>query len=225
MILLRLKILFVFICITSALAAQNCITLRYFGLTVHPGGDQTAQLQPYKIDKHAIIVANFGGFILVDHYIKRDVVAITFMQGCFTDCSAGFGGFTHVGLRFRLIDKGKHRILLGVGPMFYYRRDWNRFAEYHDSGYFHRYHSSHIGAIQYKFFPLAGEFAYHWEFSKHFDFNFGFTPGLPIALSFSAGLTWWPERFTEKAPIVKVHLRKKNDFRLSDYRFQMKNSI
>jgi hypothetical protein len=206
----KTRFLSLFIFISSVLASQNCVSLRYFGLTIHPGGDQTAQLQPYKLDKHAIVVANFGGFILVDHYIKKDQVALTLMQGCFTDCSGGFGGFTHIGIRFRLIDKGKHRILLGIGPMLYYRRDWNRFgSEYHDSGFFRRYSSSHFGEFQYKIFPIAGEFAYHYEFSKHFDFNFGFTPGLPLAVSFSAGITYWPQRFTEKAPIIRVHLRKK----------------
>lgn len=205
----KINLLVLFICLNTFLVAQTCVTLRYFGLTIHPSGDQTASLQPYKLDKHAIVVSNFGGFLLVDHYIKRDQVAVTLMQGCFTDCSGGFGGFTHVGLRFRLIDKGRNRILLGIGPMLYYRQDWNRFSEYHDSGFFHRYHSNQFGNIQYKIFPLAGEFAYHLELSKHFDFNFGFTPGFPLALSFSAGLSWWPERFTEKAPIVKVYLKKR----------------
>ena len=102
---MKIKFLFLFIFIGIILSAQTCVTLRYFGLTVHPGGDQTAQLQPYKLDKHAIVVANFGGFVYVDHYLKNDRVALTLMQGCFTDCSAGFGGFTHIGIRFRMFDK------------------------------------------------------------------------------------------------------------------------
>jgi hypothetical protein len=189
--------------------AQNSFSLRYFGITIHPFGDQTAQLQPYKLDKHAIVVANFGGFASVDHYIKKDYIAITLMQAAFTDCSGGFGGFTHIGLRARLIDYKKHRVVVGGGPMLYYREDWNRFDEYHDSGYFHRYHSSHFGDIQYKIFWTGFEFAYHYEFSKHFDFNAGFTPGLPLACSFSAGLTWWPKRFEEKGKKIKVILFKK----------------
>ncbi|CAN5152088.1 hypothetical protein BH09BAC5_BH09BAC5_27910 [soil metagenome] len=192
--------------------SQNAVSLRYFGLTIHPFGDQTAQLQPYKLDKHAIVVANFGAFLSIDHYIKQDYVAITLMQAAFTDCSGGFGGFSHVGIRVRLIDKGKHRLVAGGGPMIYYRQDWNRFAEYHDSGTFHHYHSRTFGNLQYKIFWTGFEFAYHYEFSDHFDFNAGFTPGFPLACSFSAGLTWWPKRFTEKGKVVKVvlfHRKKK----------------
>lgn len=188
---------------------QNCFSLRYFGLTVHPFGDQTAALQPYKLDKNAIVVANFGAFASVDHYIKKDYIAITVMQAAFTDCSGGWGGFTHIGLRARLLDEKRHRLVLGIGPMFYYREDWNRFDAYHDSGYFRRYHSSHIGNVQYKIFPVGFEFAYHYELSEHFDLNAGFTPGLPLACSFSAGLTWWPKRFEAKAEKVKVVLFKK----------------
>jgi hypothetical protein len=198
-----------FVLFSSAVFSQNSFSLRYFGITIHPFGDQTAAVQPYKLDKHAIVVANFGGFFVFDHYLKKDYIAISFMQGVFTDCSGGPGGFTHIGIRARLIDKGKHRLVFGAGPMLYYRRDWNRFDIYHDSGYFHRYHSSHAGDIQYKIFPVGFEFAYHYEISDHFDFNAGFTPGLPLACSFSAGLTWWPERFREKGKVIKVILNKK----------------
>lgn len=189
--------------------AQNSFSLRYFGLTVHPFGDQTAALQPYKLDKNAIVVANFGAFASVDHYLKKDYIAITFMQAAFTDCSAGFGGFTHIGIRARLLDKGKHRLMLGAGPLLYYREDWNRFGSYEDGGVFHHYHSRQLGDLQYKLFWTGFEFAYHYEFSRHFDFNAGLTPGLPLACSFSAGITWWPKRFESKADKVKVILFKK----------------
>lgn len=201
---------FIFVFISAAVFSQNSLSVRYFGLTIHPFGDQTASVQPYKLDKHAIVVANFGGFLVFDHYLKKDYIAITLMQAAFTDCSGGPAGFTHIGIRARLLDKGKHRLVFGAGPMLYYRRDWNRFDPiYEDSGFFNKYHSSHIGDIQYKIFPVGFEFAYHYEISEHFDFNAGFTPGLPLACSFSAGITWWPKRFEEKGKLIKVVLFKK----------------
>ncbi|MBI3510530.1 MAG: hypothetical protein HY064_07690 [Bacteroidetes bacterium] len=205
------KIIFVSVIffLTTVLHSQTCVSLRYFGLTMHPMGDNTASIQPYRLDDRAVFVANFGGFASVDHYFFYDQLAITVMQGIFTDCSGGPAGFTHIGIRGLLLDKGKHRILLGIGPMLYYRRDWNRFSEYHDTGFFSKYHSHTFGDVQYKIFPLGGEFAWHWEFSDHFDLNAGFTPGFPLALSFSAGLTWWPQRFATKYTQPKIHLRKK----------------
>lgn len=206
----------VLFCNVSALQAQlsfvkgpNSFSFRYFGLTVHPFGDQTASIQPYKLDKEARFVANFGGFVSVDHYIYKDLVCVTAMQAFFTDCSAGWAGFTHFGLRALVLDKGKHRLMLGAGPMIYYREDWNRFEEYNDKGGFNRYHSRTVGDVQWRIFPVAGEFAYHYRVGEHLDLNAGFTPGLPLALCFSAGVTWWPKRIEQGETEVKVWVPRK----------------
>lgn len=198
-------------CAFSALHSQTDFSLRYFGLTVHPFGDQTAQLQPYKLDKHAYVVANFGGFVSVDHYIFYDQIAVTGMQGIFADCSGGIAGFSHIGISGLIVDKGKHRLMVDIGPMIYYRRDWNRFPEYEDAGVFHRYKSRTFGALQYKIFWVAGEFSWHWQLSEHLDFNLGFTPGLPLAMSISAGVSWWPKRFEVKYVQPKIYFRRKKN--------------
>lgn len=188
--------------------AQTAFSFRYFGLTVHPFGDQTAEIQPYKLDRNARFVLNFGGFASVDHYVYKDLVAITAMQGCFTDCSGGLAGFTHIGVRALVIDRGKHRLLLGLGPMFYYREDWNRFEAYEDKGFFNRYHSRNIGDIQWHLFPCAGEFAYHYRLSEHVDVNVGFTPGIPLAMSLSGGITYWPQRVEKSETKMKLYVPK-----------------
>lgn len=185
--------------------AQTTLSLRYLGLTVHPFGDQTASIQPHKLDDHAFVVLNFGGVASIDHYFFYDQLAVTLMQGAFTDCSGGLAGFSHLGIRGLLWEKGKHRLLLGIGPMLYYRQDWNRFPEYEDGGVFRRYHSRHLGDVQYKIFWIAGEFAWHWQLSESLDFNFGFTPGIPLALTFSAGVTYWPKRFSIKLEQPKIY--------------------
>ena len=201
--------LIVLCCIVSSACSQNCFSLRYFGLTVHPFGDQTAKLQPYKIDRNAYLVANFGGYASADHYFFYDQLAVTAMQGIFSDCSGGLAGFSHIGLRGLLLDKGKHRLLFGIGPMIYYRRDWNRFPEYEDAGVFRRHRSRNFGDLQYKIFWIAGEFAWHWQLSEHVDFNAGFTPGIPLALAFSAGISWWPKRFEVKYVQPRIYFRRK----------------
>lgn len=201
------------ILIAARTEAQTAYTFRYFGMTVHPFGDQTASIQPYKLDKNAKFVLNFGGFASVDHYIYKDLLCVTVMQGIFTDCSGGWGGFSHFGIRALVLERGKHRFMLGIGPMLYYREDWNRFEEYTDRGSFNRYHSRTLGDVQWRIFPCAGEFAWHWRMAEHWDFNFGFTPGLPLACSFSLGATWWPQRIEKGESTVKVYIPKKADRR------------
>ena len=207
---MRKLLLFVFAVMSTSVVAQTAFSFRYFGLTIHPFGDQTAAIQPYKLDKNARFVANFGGFVSIDHYIYKDLLCITAMQAGFTDCSAGWAGFSHIGIRALVIDKGKHRLLLGAGPMIYYREDWNRFEEYTDKGGFNRYHSRNIGDVQWRIFPIAGEFAYHYQMTDHLDFNAGWTPGLPLALCFSAGITWWPKRVESQPTEMKVYKPRKS---------------
>jgi hypothetical protein len=193
----------------STLLSKTSFSFRYFGFTIHPFGDQTASIQKYKLDDKARFVGNFGGFVSADHYIYKDLVCVTVMQAFFTDCSAGWAGFSHIGIRGLVLDKGKHRIMLGAGPMIYYREDWNRFEEYNDKGSFNRYHSRSLGDVQWRIFPMSGEFAYHYRICEHVDLNAGFTPGLPLALCFSAGVTWWPKRIERQESEIKVYKPKK----------------
>ncbi len=202
-----LIILFLFV--FAKADAQTAFTFRYFGLTVHPFGDQTAEIQPYKLDKNARFVLNFGGFVSADHYVYKDLVCVTGMQAFFTDCAGGWAGFTHIGIRALVLEKGRHRLMLGAGPMLYYRQDWNRFEEYEDKGSFNRYHSRNVGDVQWRIFPVAGEFAWHYRATDHLDINTGFTPGLPLALCLSVGVTWWPERFEQQETKLKVFVPKR----------------
>lgn len=202
------RLIFITLLLTNLAAfSQDCFSVRYFGLTIHPFGDNTAALQPYKLDKTAHFVANFGGFVSVDHYVWHDILAITGMQGVFTDCSGGPAGFTHIGIRGLILERKKHRIMLDVGPLMYYRRDWNRFETYEDGGYFHRYHSKSFGDVQCKFFPVGFEISWNYVISKNCDLNVGILPWGPA--EFSVGISWWPKRFEAEEHPVKLVVPKR----------------
>jgi len=171
---------------------QSTVTLKYFGLTMHPFGDNSAELMPYKLDKRAQFVLNFGGFAGYEKYIYEDFISAKIIQGVFTDCSGGLAGFTHIGLRGVLIDKKKHRLSFGLGPTLLYRDSWRRFGEeYTPSGFFNEYHSSHLGDLQWKFFIVGFEFEYDYLLNRKNDLSLSFTPGIPMACIFSVGIKHW----------------------------------
>lgn len=185
------------------ITAQSCITLRYFGLTVHPFGDNQAYLEPNKIDKHAFTVLNYGGFVGYEKFVWEDFLSVKIMQGVFSDCSAGAAGFSHLGIRALLLEKKKHRLLFGIGPTLYYRQDWNRFDSYEDTHVFKHRHIKYFGDIQYKMFWYGLEFEYDYKLNNRTEFNFGFTPGLPMALTFSFGIKYWVSKnFKRKEKFV-----------------------
>jgi hypothetical protein len=171
---------------------QSTVTVKYFGCTIHPFGDKSAALMPYKFDSKGRFIANFGGFIGYEKYIYEDFISAKIIQGIFTDCSGGLAGVTHLGLRGVLIDKNKHRFSFGIGPVFLYRDSWSRFGErYTPSGFFNEYHSGTLGDVQWKFFYFGFEFEYDYLLNQENDLSFSFTPGLPMACVFSVGVKHW----------------------------------
>lgn len=172
--------------------AQSTFTLKYFGLTIHPFGDRTAALQPYKLDKTAHFVLNFGGYAGYERFVYKDFVSAKVIQGIFTDCSAGWCSVTHLGVRMLLIEKPKHRVYLGVGPTLLVRNSWERFgSEYASSGYFERGSSRLLGDVQWKFLLYGAEIEYDYRCTERDHLSVSFTPGLPLACTFSIGWKHW----------------------------------
>lgn len=172
--------------------AQSTLTVKYFGLTIHPFGDKSAALMPYKADNRGVFIANFGGFIGYERYIYEDFISAKIIQGVFTDCSGGLAAATHIGLRGVLIDRKKHRLSFGVGPTLIYRDSWSRFGErYTSSGFFNEHYYKSIGEIQWKFFYTGLEFEYDYLINSKNDLSVSFTPGIPMACIFSIGVKHW----------------------------------
>jgi hypothetical protein len=189
-------------------AAQSNVSLKYFGLTMHPFGDQTAYLQPYKLDDNARFVLNFGGFGSYEKYVWEEIISVKAMQGVFTDCSAGLAGITHLGLRVSG-EKGRHRLGIGIGPTLFYREDWNRFDGYKDSGFLRRTDHKWLGPIQYKFFWYGLEMEYDYRLGKRTDLSVGFTPGFPFVFTWSVGAKYWINKdFKKTGTLVSPRDRK-----------------
>lgn len=171
--------------------AQSNVSLKYFGMTIHPFGDYSADIQPYRLDKKAYFVLNFGGYASYEHFIWLDMLSVRIKQGVFTDCSAGMMGVSHLGLQMNLLEKKKHKLSFGLGPTLIYRESWNRFPEYKESGFWHKYSSPKAGDIQYKVILYGCEFEYDYTVSPTTDLSVGFTPGFPFAFTFSFGIKHW----------------------------------
>lgn len=172
--------------------SQETITVKYFGLTVHPFGDPTAQIQPYKLDDRARFVLNFGGFVGYEKFFYRDYIAAKVIQGAFSDCSGGFASITHLGARVNLMRTKKHRVYLGIGPTLLVRDSWSRFGtDYEPSGYFNETYSKRFGDLQWKFIPYGMEFEYDYAVTPADQISVSFTPGVPLACILSVGWKHW----------------------------------
>ncbi|MFN3916992.1 MAG: hypothetical protein ACK4K0_04545 [Flavobacteriales bacterium] len=193
-------------------SAQSNVSVKYFGLTVHPFGDYSANLQPYKLDKNAYFVANFGGYASYERFVWIDMLSVKLKQGIFTDCSAGMMGVSHLGVQMNLLQKNKHKLSFGIGPTLIYRESWTRFSEYEESGFWHKYDSPRLGLIQYKMILYGCEFEYDYTISEKTDLSVGFTPGFPFAFTFSFGVKhWFDKNFKTRLKLVTPPERKESD--------------
>lgn len=189
--------------------SQSNWSLKYFGLTIHPFGDASAEIQPYKLDENAFFVLNFGGYAGYEKFIWNDFISIKFKQGLFTDCSAGWMGVSHIGLQMKLLEGGKHRLSFGAGPTLIYRESWTRFDFYEKNPFWNYHTSNRLGEVQWRTILYGCEFVYDYRIGEKLELSTGFTPGFPMAFTFSFGVKYWISRDYEQKYLLARPKRKR----------------
>lgn len=167
----------------DVLTTRNTFTVKYFGLSVHLKESPYPEIFPNKLDEKGYTTFNYGAIIGYDRFLDRDAHAVRLLQAIYADCSGSLAGFTHIGWRGLIFEKGKHSLNAGLGPTLVYRRDWNRIEGYQDDGYFNR-----KGEWQYKFYWYAGEFEYNYQLTAKTDISLNLIPGIPELISFGIGV-------------------------------------
>lgn len=162
--------------------SKNAFTIKYFGLSVHLKETPYPEIFPNKLDEKGYTTLNYGAIVGYDRFVVRHVHAVRLQQAVYADCSGSLAGFTHIGWRGLIFQKGKHSLNGGIGPTLVYRRDWNRLEGYEDDGYFNR-----RGEWQYKFYWYAGELEYNYKLSDKTDLSLNLIPGIPELISFGIG--------------------------------------
>ncbi|TXC75599.1 fatty acid desaturase family protein [Luteibaculum oceani] len=187
---LRAAAVVVFLVFGGISQAQHNFGLKYFGLSMHPKGDPQAHLMPYRLDDRAVLVVNFGGIASFERYVYSNLLSIKLAQGLYTDSGGLISGHTHIGFRAKFLERKRHSMILGFGPTFIYRRNWNKKPGYESTGLFRE-----SGNIQHKFVWYGGEIEYNYQVSDQWDMSVNFLPGYPLVMSIGVGVRYWPIRY------------------------------
>jgi hypothetical protein len=169
----------------TAFGQSHYTSLKFFGLSLHPYGDENAHLMPLNPDNKGYLVLNTGATLSHEIPIFKGRHTIKIMQALYADCAAQTGGFSHIGLRGTIFKKNRHELSGGLGPTLIFRRNWHRLADYVPSGFFK---GGPSGNWQYKFLWYGGELEYHYQLNLKTAFSLTFIPGFPNLISLSAGL-------------------------------------
>ncbi|RNI27089.1 hypothetical protein EFA69_12990 [Rufibacter immobilis] len=165
------------------------VNFKYFGLTLHPKGDDNAELMPLNPDGKGYLVLNIGASVGYEHFIVPDKFSVKAIQAFYADCALRFAGFTHLGLRGVVFTLGRHSLNGGIGPTLVYRRNWSELEGYNVSTSF--FGGDPEDKWQYKMIWYAGEFEYNYRLSDRTDFSVSFVPGYPDIMSLSFGVRYW----------------------------------
>nr|WP_182513749.1 hypothetical protein [Rufibacter quisquiliarum] len=165
------------------------VSLKYFGLSLHPKGDDNAELMPLNPDGKGYLVLNVGGSVSYEHFFASDKFSVKAIQALYADCALRFAGFTHLGVRAVVFQLGRHSLNGGLGPTLVYRRNWSELDGYNLSTSF--FGGNPEDKWQYRMIWYAGEFEYNYRFKERTDFSVSFVPGYPNIMSLSFGVRYW----------------------------------
>lgn len=178
----------VFICTISVKAiTQNNIGVKFFGLSVHPKGEkENAFLMPNKLDKNGYLVMNFGAEVMCEKFIYQDLLSVKVIQALYSDCAARLGGFSHIGIRAKIFNLGKHSLYGGIGPTLVFRKNWLDLDGYVNPN---RFKGGPENKYQHLFLWYGGEFEYKYQMNQKLDFAVSFVPGYPDLMSLAFGVS------------------------------------
>lgn len=185
---MRVVIIFVLHFISFWSFSQNNVGIKWFGLSIHPKGEtQNAHLMPNKWDKNAYLVMNLGAEVMYEHFLLENILSVKGIQAIYADCAAQFGGFTHIGVRGKIVEKGRHRLSGGIGPTLIYRRNWQNLENYDNPNFFN---GTKTDVFQWKFLWYGGELEYKYRLTQTIDLAFSFVPGYPDLMSLAFGVSY-----------------------------------
>ena len=171
------------------LSAQHfSFGVKLTGLSIHPKGSTNAHLMKYKFDNKGVLVFNPGIRLHFEYFFYKDIFSVKIEQGLYADCTNQFAGFSHIGLRGRIFQNDNHSFNGGIGPTFFFRRNW-----YKLNGYiyeFEYFNGNPEDNFQWKFIWYGGEFEYNYRINEKIELSTSIVPCVPpyIPLVLSFGL-------------------------------------
>ncbi len=169
------------------------VSVQYLGLTWHPDGGNAPQVYPLKLDKKAYLVLSVGAAANLDYRFNNRFF-FRFTTTLYKDCAFLTAGCLHAGPRIQFF-KGRNRLNVGIGPIFSFRRDWHRFAEYEEDEF---YGDRIYKGWQYRFYATALELEFLHRLNDTAELQWSVIPGAPLVITSMFGV-----RFKLDRPTVK----------------------
>jgi len=181
-------ILFSFFSVIYLSAQQFSVGIKLTGLSIHPVGAANASLMKYKLDDKGVFVFNPGIRLSFEYFFYKDIFSVKIEQGLYADCANQFAGFSHIGLRGKIFQIEKHSLNGGIGPTFFFRKNWYKLEGYNDD--YELFRGNREDNWQWGVIWYGGEFEYNYRVSEMIEMSTSIVPCIPpyVPLIMSYGL-------------------------------------
>ncbi|MGL4596438.1 MAG: hypothetical protein ACRCYO_02855 [Bacteroidia bacterium] len=166
--------------------AQWYIGVKFIGISWHLKPSKHPHLFKGKLDKKGQGTVTYG-IALSCEYRFKPYWSVKFDQCIFADCAGRFAGTTmlmpRLNVPFGKLGEGTG----GIGPFFYYRRNWHELDGYVEDGLFKQ---SKNKRWQTKFIWYGGELEHNYPITERMDISTNLLPAVPVLFTLTPGVRW-----------------------------------
>ncbi len=171
-------------------AQQISFGVKLGGIGYHPKSDGNEKFYRYKINKKGNLTF-FRSVTFCFSYNFSDFIGIKAVQTLLiNDCTGHLAGVSHIGFNFfdDIVNfkSDIHQGSFSFGPLFYYRKNWNKMEGYKTDNQFIRLTKNKVW--ERKFVWYGGQIQYDYFFNNHQAVSLNFLPGYPYIYAVSAGM-------------------------------------
>lgn len=117
--------------------AQFSFGIKFMGLALHPKKSLHPHLYKRKLDRWGHGLVTMGVVLQAECYVN-EYISIKYSQAILKDCAGEFAGLSHLGMRLGtwMDPRQQHYASAGLGPTFFYRKNWSGLDGYVNAGLF-----------------------------------------------------------------------------------------
>ncbi len=184
------KIIFIlFILAYNLTFAQSNLSFRVIGFGINPLNDINKHLYKQNfIDSTGLFVFE-PGLQITGEIFGSERLSFKFAQAYMKDQIGYNSGYSQLTVNFRIINKKKHYLQFGFGPVIHYRKNWSNNPLYKKDK---SYYISNL--TQFKVSWLSGEIEYNIKMNKKTDFVMSINNIQPRAIGLFLGVKYWVTR-------------------------------
>jgi len=161
-----ITLIFIISLIYSLSFSQSNFSVKVTTFTCFPAENKNLHLFKNNLDASGHFAFEPGVVLSYEAFFMEDQVSIKFCEGFFYDVTGNPAGFSHLGIRIRILQQFKHSLNVGFGPTLHFRKDRSTIQGYVSENIY----NEGMG-FQWILSKLSGGIEYNYLHTKKGDYT------------------------------------------------------